>query len=57
MKSQDEAEARLNRILRGAFEGAPTPLKDIPKANGDARAAREQIAQRGRRKRRKARAS
>src|ERR1700704_2677360 len=26
-------------VLRGAFSGPPTPLKDIPKRNGESRAA------------------
>jgi hypothetical protein len=28
---------RLKAILRGAFAGAPTPLKDIPKRRGEKR--------------------
>ena len=47
--------SRLERILSGAFSGSPTPLKDIPKANGDVRAPREGEPQRGRRMRRKVR--
>jgi hypothetical protein len=33
-----ETEQRLKAILRGAFAGPPTPLKDIPKKNGESRA-------------------
>jgi hypothetical protein len=35
----DDAEdsQRLRTILRGAFAGPPTPLKDIPKRNGKKR--------------------
>jgi len=33
-----ETEQRLKAILRGAFAGSPTPLKDIPKKNGESRA-------------------
>jgi hypothetical protein len=28
---------RLQLIMRGAFAGPPTPLKDIPKKNGESR--------------------
>jgi hypothetical protein len=28
---------RLEAIFRGAFAGPPTPLKDIPKRNGESR--------------------
>jgi hypothetical protein len=35
---QEKTELRLQPILRGAFGGAPTPLKDIPKRNGESRA-------------------
>jgi hypothetical protein len=28
---EDEARKRLGKILRGAFSGPPTPLKEIPK--------------------------
>jgi hypothetical protein len=31
-------EQRLQQILRGAFAGPPTPLKDIPKRNAESRA-------------------
>jgi hypothetical protein len=27
----------MDKILQGAFAGPPTPLKDIPKRNGDHR--------------------
>jgi hypothetical protein len=37
--SAKEAKDRLQRILRGAFSGPPTPLKNIPKRNGKSRAA------------------
>jgi hypothetical protein len=32
---------RLQKILRGAFSGFPTPLKDIPTLNGESRAVRK----------------
>ena len=35
--SEREAARRLQSILRGAFTGSPTPLKDIPKKNGESR--------------------
>jgi hypothetical protein len=33
-----ETQQRLQAALRGAFSGPPTPLKDIPKRNGESRA-------------------
>jgi hypothetical protein len=33
----DETNQRQKSILRGAFAGPPTPLKDIPKRNGESR--------------------
>ena len=30
-------QQRLQTILRGAFAGPPTPLKGIPKRNGESR--------------------
>jgi len=38
------AKERLASILRGAFSGPPTPLKDIPKRNGEHRALRQKSA-------------
>jgi len=32
-----ETEERLQRTLQGAFAGPPTPLKAIPKKNGESR--------------------
>lgn len=40
MKQNEETEQRLQKILRGAFDGPPTPLKDIPKSNGESRRKR-----------------
>ena len=37
--SEVEAAARLSAILKGAFKGPPTPLKAIPKKNGESRLA------------------
>jgi hypothetical protein len=34
---QLDSEERLSTILRGAFAGAPTPLKDIPTRTGKSR--------------------
>ncbi len=28
---------RLKKMLKGAFAGSPTPLKDIPKKGGESR--------------------
>lgn len=35
-----ETKQRLRKILRGAFAGPPTPLKDIPKKTGESRAVK-----------------
>ena len=48
--SKKETEQRLKAILRGAFAGAPTPLKDIPKSNGESRRTRKNGAKRALRK-------
>lgn len=34
---KEQEKARLVATLKGAFAGAPTPLKDIPKRNGESR--------------------
>jgi hypothetical protein len=39
--SAKETGQRLQKILQGAFAGPPTPLKDIPKRNGESRATSE----------------
>jgi hypothetical protein len=33
----EETRQRLGALLRGAFDGPPTPLKDIPKRTGQPR--------------------
>lgn len=35
--SEQETRQRLDKILKGAFAGPPTPLKDIPTEAGKAR--------------------
>jgi len=35
--SAEETEQRLRKIMRGAFAGPPTPLKDIPTRAGESR--------------------
>jgi hypothetical protein len=37
-RSQSETKGRLQKILQGAFNGPPTPLKHIPKKSGESRA-------------------
>jgi hypothetical protein len=37
MKRDEETEDRLRKILKGAFSGSPTPLKDVPTRNGKRR--------------------
>jgi hypothetical protein len=34
---KDETQQRLASILKGAFSGPPTPLKDIPTRTGESR--------------------
>jgi hypothetical protein len=46
----EETEQRLRKIMRAAFSGPPTPLKDIPKRNGKPRASRVKAATRKARK-------
>jgi hypothetical protein len=41
MVKDRETEQRLLKILQGAFAGPPTPLKDIPKRNGEHRQSRK----------------
>jgi hypothetical protein len=35
--SDAETERRMQSLLQGAFSGPPTPLKDIPKRDGESR--------------------
>ena len=35
----EETRQRLVKTLRGAFTGPPTPLKNIPKQDGESRVA------------------
>jgi hypothetical protein len=39
--SAKESKQRLQKILKGAFSGPPTPLKDIPTRWGEQRAERK----------------
>jgi hypothetical protein len=39
---------RLKSILRGAFAGSPTPLKDIPKKDGEVRGKKKPRKRRAR---------
>jgi hypothetical protein len=55
--SEQETQRRLEAILRGAFSGPPTPLKDIPKRNGESRTQRDQRPRRRSRRQRKNRAA
>jgi hypothetical protein len=41
--------ARLRLILRGAFAGSPTPLKDIPTKEGESRAVKKRKSKQKRR--------
>ena len=48
-----ETEQRLKKILKGAFSGPPTPLKDIPTREGESRKLKRKKAQRRQRQRKK----
>jgi hypothetical protein len=37
---EQQAQQRLQKVLRGAFAGPPTQLKDIPKKTGESRAVK-----------------
>jgi hypothetical protein len=49
--SERETASRLESLLRGAFAGSPTPLKDIPTRWGEQRAKRKDRPRRKRRQR------
>jgi hypothetical protein len=53
----EEAQRRLQKALKGAFSGPPTPLKDIPKKDGESRRIGKKKPQRRLRRRRKTRAA
>jgi len=57
MDSDAENSERLQAILRGAFSGPPTRLKDIPKRNSGSRKSKRKNAQRRLRRQRKNRAA
>jgi hypothetical protein len=40
----EDSSRRLQAILRGAFSGSPTPLKDIPKKSGKSRVTKARSA-------------
>jgi hypothetical protein len=42
----DSRSERLEKILKGAFGGPPTPLKDIPTRSGESRKLRRKKSQR-----------
>jgi len=50
-RSHIDNQRRLQKLLQGAFAGPPTLLKDIPKRNGNSRAAKPKKAQRRKRQR------
>ncbi|MGB8898808.1 MAG: hypothetical protein WCC90_05995 [Methylocella sp.] len=56
--SNEKTEQRLQKILQGAFNGPPTPLKDIPTRGDESRAVRKKKhSQRRLRRQRKKRAA
>lgn len=44
--TSSEARRRIRAILGGAFSGPPTPLKEIPKKNGEPRSQRRRATKR-----------
>jgi len=52
-RSSDEGR-RLQSVLRGAFAGSPTPLKDIPKRSGESRAIKKARAKQSKKRRARA---
>jgi len=53
----EETQQRLKKMLRGAFAGPPTPLKDIPTRSGESRSIGKKKPQRRRLRQRKKRAA
>jgi hypothetical protein len=56
MLSESE-QRRLEAILKGAFSGPPTPLKDIPTRDGESRKLKRKKPQKRLRRQRKKRAA
>jgi hypothetical protein len=52
-RDADETDQRLEKILKGAFAGPPTPLKDIPTEKGKPRLVGERAQRRLVRQRRR----
>jgi len=57
LDKQDKAQQRLQALLKGAFAGPPTPLKDIPTRTGESRRIGKKKPQRRLRRQRKKRAA
>jgi hypothetical protein len=55
--SDEETEQRLQKILDGAFSGAPTPLKEIPTRAGEKRKSATKKVHLRKRRQRKNRAA
>ncbi len=53
----EETEQRLQKILKGAFSGPPTPLKDIPTKSRESQSLKRKKPQRRLRRQRKKRAA
>jgi hypothetical protein len=52
-----QTQERMQKMLRGAFSGPPTPLKDIPKRDGESRSLKQDQSRKRRRRQRKNRAA
>ncbi len=57
MTEDSEVQRRLHKMLQGAFNGSPTPLKDIPTKRGESRSLKQKKPQRRLRRQRKKRAA
>jgi len=57
MDDDQSTDRLLQKILRGAFGGPPTPLKDIPTRDGESRKLRRKKPQRRLRRQRKKRSA
>jgi hypothetical protein len=40
----NDADQRLEKLLQAAFSGPPTPLKDVPKKNGEPRSLKREAS-------------
>lgn len=51
MNRENGDKKKLEAVLRGAFAGSPTPLKDIPTRQGESRAVKRKTVKKQKAKR------